>query len=351
MVGEQPGWVIASIPQSDNIASAEEPIVGNQLPKPSTEHLSKLQLSLIIPAYKAHGFISSALQTVVSQVRPQDEIIVIDDGCPDGGYEDICMQFGPGIRLIRLARNRGVSAARNMGIAAAQGKHVVFLDADDQLGKGQFEAVRERFLEPDSPAVVVVPAAEIDQAGKPTGKIRRPNLWPDRLEGLLQGSSISTSQIAVSREALMDIGMFDPFIRYCEDWDLLLRLACRGWSFAELTEAAVHYRRHDAQASDDAVKIAHGWRQVLDHANAYLPEHGPYRRLARHARWNIRLFRARRGINRVSDVGGFGERWLQMLAGPRQRIRSFTSTVGRRCSKHQRRYRTSPSLILPGGAS
>jgi len=61
------------------------------------------------------------------------EVIVIDDGSPDDSA-GIALAAAAGdtrLRVIRLARNGGVSAARNAGIDAARGTWLAILDADD----------------------------------------------------------------------------------------------------------------------------------------------------------------------------------------------------------------------------
>ena len=87
-------------------------------------------VSVIIPTYNHAHFLPDALSSVLTQTRPADEIIVVDDGsCDNPGA--VIERF-PGVRLIKQ-ENRGRSAARNTGLWNANSSHVVFLDADDRL--------------------------------------------------------------------------------------------------------------------------------------------------------------------------------------------------------------------------
>lgn len=289
--------------------------------------MSIVRLSLIVPAYRAHAFIEQALQSAAEQLGPEDEVIVVSDGCPVGDYESICSRFDQRIRLLNLKTNRGVSGARNAGIAEASGTHLVFLDADDLLGPGQLDAIRDRLNRPDPPDLIAIAAHEIDEQGQTTGLTRRPNFWADRLEGLLQGSNLSTSQVTVRKATAVDAGLFDPFIRYCEDWDLWLRIACRGASFEELENTYVQYRRHDDQASAHLAKIAHGWEQVLAHARAYVPNQPTYQKLIREMRWNTRVFRRKHGVLPIDAVYPRRERWLDRLAIPRLKLRTALQRI------------------------
>lgn len=87
-------------------------------------------VTVIIPVYRA-TFLDEALASVMSQHRPPEEIIVIDDGSPDQAAIAWALARSPGrITAIRQA-NGGAGAARNAGLAAARTEWVAFLDADD----------------------------------------------------------------------------------------------------------------------------------------------------------------------------------------------------------------------------
>lgn len=89
-----------------------------------------MKISAVIPAYNSEQTIGRAIESVLKQTRPADEIIVIDDGSTDA-TADTVRAFGDKVRLIQQ-ENAGASVARNTGIQAAAGEWVAFLDADDE---------------------------------------------------------------------------------------------------------------------------------------------------------------------------------------------------------------------------
>lgn len=90
----------------------------------------KIRISAVIPAFNAENWIRRAVDSVLAQTRPAEEILVVDDGSTDG-TADAVRSYGGAVRLITQP-NAGVSVARNAGITAATGNWIAFLDADDE---------------------------------------------------------------------------------------------------------------------------------------------------------------------------------------------------------------------------
>ncbi|MDR1860429.1 MAG: glycosyltransferase [Bacteroidales bacterium] len=95
-------------------------------------------VTIIIPVYKVEPYIERSLVSVLRQTYPATEIILTDDGSPDGSMavvERILEQYGhpPNVKILRHPKNRGLSAARNTAMQEASGKYVFFFDSDDEL--------------------------------------------------------------------------------------------------------------------------------------------------------------------------------------------------------------------------
>lgn len=90
--------------------------------------------SIIIPAYNANAFLSSTLESILSQEYPNFEILLINDGSTDN-TEEIGTHYASLDKRISLIskNNEGVSIARNKGLDMAQGEYILFIDADDIL--------------------------------------------------------------------------------------------------------------------------------------------------------------------------------------------------------------------------
>lgn len=91
-------------------------------------------ISVIIPVYKAEAYVSTCINSVLTQSYPQLEILLVDDGSPDG-CPAICDSYGKKDGRVRVIHkpNGGASSARNAGLEAAKGRYITFVDSDDMV--------------------------------------------------------------------------------------------------------------------------------------------------------------------------------------------------------------------------
>ena len=93
-----------------------------------------MKLSVVIPVYRVEQTLQRCVESVMTQLPSESEVILVDDGSDDM-CPMLCDQLAdddPRIRVIHQA-NAGLSAARNTGITAAQGDWITFVDSDDWL--------------------------------------------------------------------------------------------------------------------------------------------------------------------------------------------------------------------------
>lgn len=103
-------------------------------------------ISVVIPAYNYALTLPRAVESVLSQATPEVELWVVDDGSTDD-TPAVCaalsQRHGALFQAVRQ-ENAGPSAARNHGVRLAQGRHVLLLDADDELSPGVLPDLCER---------------------------------------------------------------------------------------------------------------------------------------------------------------------------------------------------------------
>ena len=96
-----------------------------------------MDLSIIIPVYNEEQSLESLIQeakSVLDSSSTDYEFIIVDDGSIDGTYPLLMSlhKKDPCIKVLRLKRNFGQTAALAAGLAYAQGKIVVAMDGDGQ---------------------------------------------------------------------------------------------------------------------------------------------------------------------------------------------------------------------------
>jgi glycosyltransferase involved in cell wall biosynthesis len=91
----------------------------------------EIDVSVVLPVYNERGHLVEEIARIRAGLDASPyryEIIVVDDGSSDGSGEQLLTLEG--IRLIRFAQNRGTGSARRAGTRAAEGRVVVWTDAD-----------------------------------------------------------------------------------------------------------------------------------------------------------------------------------------------------------------------------
>lgn len=108
-------------------------------------------ISVIIPIYNVEKYLARCLDSVVNQTYPNLEIILVNDGTPDGSVAiaEAYQEKDKRIKLIHQ-ENAGLSEARNTGIAAATGDYIAFLDSDDWLELDAYEYLLQLLVAHDA---------------------------------------------------------------------------------------------------------------------------------------------------------------------------------------------------------
>lgn len=96
------------------------------------EHPQETKLSFIVPIYGVEKYLRKCVDSLLHQDYDNYEIILVDDGSPDG-CSAICDEYAAKYDIIRVIhrKNGGLSAARNSGIEVAHGEYICFVDSDD----------------------------------------------------------------------------------------------------------------------------------------------------------------------------------------------------------------------------
>ncbi len=89
-------------------------------------------ISVVIPVFNVERYLEKCIESVVTQIYPYLEVILVDDGSQDNSAQ-ICDCFASEYKNVQVIHqeNGGLSSARNAGIHLAAGEYITFLDGDD----------------------------------------------------------------------------------------------------------------------------------------------------------------------------------------------------------------------------
>jgi len=226
-------------------------------------------VSVIIPAYRVATFIRETLESVFAQTFSDYEVIVINDGSPDG--QDLERELEPyrGRIVYVKQRNRGAGAARNAGLRVATGRFVAFLDGDDSWLPTHLEEQLKLIQSDDGYDLVY--ANGLNFGDRPPGATcmdTNPSHGAVTFESLVRGDCcVTTSTVVARREKIFAVGLFDEKFRNSQDFDLWLR-------FARQRGARLHYQRavlvrrrfYQGSLASDPLKSFEGEVAVLEAA-------------------------------------------------------------------------------------
>lgn len=229
-------------------------------------------VSIVTAVRNGARFLPMLIDSVLEQDYPRIEHIVIDDGSDDDDATLSVLGRYPHLRWW-TRDNRGQYATQNEGIAAAEGAIIGVICADDcYVTPGAVTTVVEAFRQRPDFGCVIGRVLDIGQDGMPAEwQVRLSGPWAARL--LKYSSTISHCGIFVRRAALPETRQpFDPWFRYCGDWDWLLGLQRSGVLFGFVDEPIALYRVHDLQTTRacDVTRFRNETQRVLSrHGGSY----------------------------------------------------------------------------------
>lgn len=130
------------------------------------------KVSFIVPVYNTQEFLPRCLDSLLGQTCPDIEIVVVNDGSPDGSAAiiDEYLRKDSRVRVVEKS-NGGLSSARNAGMDVARGDIIDFVDSDDYVEPNLAKFLVDTFAE-EHPEIVVF-GAECEPAELASKRIKQ----------------------------------------------------------------------------------------------------------------------------------------------------------------------------------
>lgn len=235
--------------------------------------ISPSLVSVCVPTYNGMGHLEEALASIESQDYPNLEVVFSDDGSTDGTVERI-RQFAARSRFeIRLLCHEQTSLAGNWNncVANAKGAYLKFLFQDDLMQPNCISKMMELAVRDPKVALVFSPRRIVFEGVKddasPAWKIAQSCAvlhagWSE-LRDIQDGADLladpcllqgvwnkigEPSVVLLQRQALVDMGGFDPNLCQLIDLDMWYRLMTVA-KVGFVDEPLSSFRIHDKQLS------------------------------------------------------------------------------------------------------
>lgn len=218
----------------------------------------KTLISVIVPVYKVEKYLSQCVDSILNQTYRNLELILVDDGSPDGCGK-LCDAYAEKDGRVRVVhkKNGGLSDARNAGINAASGDYLSFIDGDD-------------WIEPDTYAAMLAAAEKYSAALVCAGRydedeetgIRTVGLCPKREEQISSKEMVRRifhweAMDSSACDKLYARHLFEgirfPLGMVCEDVPTTYRVVLRAEKAVLLPKPVYHYRHRASSITTSAV--------------------------------------------------------------------------------------------------
>ncbi|HEV2697787.1 MAG TPA: glycosyltransferase family 2 protein [Terriglobales bacterium] len=207
--------------------------------------VSALTVSIVTPNMNMGRWLAQTMQSVLSNVRPGDQYLVIDGESKDDSVE-IIRGFEKHLTGWVSEPDEGYADALAKGFARATGDMLCWINAGDLLLPGALDAARLALTETDS-EMVFGDDLYLDEEGRVIFFSR--GYVKDLHSAMLYGGWTPLQDACFWRRDLYErVGGINPSLRYAADFDLFFRMALHGrCRYVPLTFSG--FRRHAGQKS------------------------------------------------------------------------------------------------------
>ena len=181
-------------------------------------------VSIITPSYNQAAYLEQTILSVLRQIYPNIEYLVIDGSSKDNSVE-IIKKFADRLAYWVSEKDSGQAEAINKGFARANGKILGWLNSDDYYLPNTISAVVKCFEENPDVVMVYGDMLAVNGNGQTINVMKYRRL---SLEDLLCFQIIGQSSVFFLRSAIEKTGLLDTNFHFMLDHHLWIRLAQQG---------------------------------------------------------------------------------------------------------------------------
>ena len=177
------------------------------------------KISVVVPIYKAEKFLHSCVDSILSQTFKDFELLLVDDGSPDGSGA-ICDEYAKSDSRVRVFHipNSGANRAREWGVShASNSEYITFVDSDDSLPS---TALQDLYALTDDKYDIIVGSYDRNPKQYMDGEMDK----LDFVKGIFHYEIASSPYAKLFRRALFDDNTFDLPRDFVMGEDLIMNI-------------------------------------------------------------------------------------------------------------------------------
>jgi glycosyltransferase involved in cell wall biosynthesis len=184
-------------------------------------------ISFLMPVKNGINFLPIIRKNIENNVRPGDEIVIVNDGSTDGTgrYLKSWAESQSQLKVIDSS-GEGIVDALNLGLTTASNNWIARFDVDDRYHPMRID--KQRTYITKGAAAIFSDYEVIDDAGTSYGKISSPVFANPTALSLLQSNRTAHSSVIFNKTAVLDAGGYRKSDFPAEDLSLWLRLSKTG---------------------------------------------------------------------------------------------------------------------------
>jgi glycosyltransferase involved in cell wall biosynthesis len=219
-----------------------------------------LSVSVVMATYNGQRYLKEQIDSVLSELQPGDEFIVVDDASTDGTAAILGSVAWPTLRIVKNQRNIGVLQTFERGLTLASGDLIFLCDQDDVWSPGKRASFVNAFLADERVLVVVSDAQLMDASGAmlaPSFMATRGGFKGGVLNTILRNRYLGCA-MALRREVLSVALPIPRFVPMHDMWLGAVASACGHVHY--IGSPLLRYRRHGGNVSPSSRQ---GWLRML----------------------------------------------------------------------------------------
>jgi glycosyltransferase involved in cell wall biosynthesis len=209
-----------------------------------------------MPVRNGAQFLSTAIRNIESNVAPEDEILIVNDGSNDETLQ-ILERWSRRNAKVRLldSGGKGIVSALNLGISEADNNWIARFDVDDEYSDSRIE--EQRKLIDESTTAIFCDYRFHNPSGKHLGVIPTAVSADASVVSLISSQRTPHPGVIFNRESVLEVGGYRKEDFPAEDISLWLRLAKVG-QIVSVPEVLLAYRlsKNSVSAENRAVALS-----------------------------------------------------------------------------------------------